>query len=62
MKLDTSQLRKLSVEFHVDPRSIQKEQSQPGSVRGDAGHRVRAALQAFSEEHGRLRLEQFHEK
>ena len=30
--------------FQVDPRSIEKEAEQPGSVKGMAGDRARAAL------------------
>ena len=44
MTLDTPTLRELSVRFQVDPRSIKREREEPGSVRGMAGHRARAAL------------------
>ena len=46
MPLDTPTLRELSVRFQVDPRSIKRERDQPGSVRGMAGRRARAALAA----------------
>jgi hypothetical protein len=42
--MDLYALRKLALDYQVDPRSIKKEQAQPGSVRGMAGHRARAAL------------------
>lgn len=38
--------RRLAVEHHVDPRSIRREAAQPGSVRGMAGERARAAARA----------------
>lgn len=41
---DTGTLRRLAVEYQVDPRSIRRELREPGSVRGMAGHRARAAL------------------
>jgi hypothetical protein len=47
MNLDTATLRRLSVEYQVDPRSIRREHDCPGSVRGMAGHRARAAVAAL---------------
>ncbi len=43
-RIPTHELRRLAVAFDVDPRSIAKEQLQPGSVRGVAGERARAAI------------------
>lgn len=42
--LDTATLRALAVKHLVDPRSIAKEYEEPGSVKGMAGARARAAL------------------
>jgi hypothetical protein len=41
---DTFTLRRLSVEFDLDPRTIKKELRAPGSVAGSAGRRARAAI------------------
>jgi hypothetical protein len=41
---DTATLRRLAVAHDVDPRSIVRELRQPGSVRGMAGARARAAV------------------
>lgn len=48
---DTASLRRLAVEFGVDPRSILRELREPGSVKGMAGERARAAATAWK--HGR---------
>jgi len=44
MQLDTATLRRLSVKYSVDPRTIRRELAKPGSVQGMAGERARAAL------------------
>jgi hypothetical protein len=46
---DASTLRRLAVRHGVDPRSIQRELSAPGSVRGMAGERARAAVTELRE-------------
>jgi hypothetical protein len=43
-KLDWSTLYRLAALASADPRSIQKEYLNPGSVRGAAGYRIRAVL------------------
>jgi hypothetical protein len=44
-KLDTAEIRALAVEFSVAPQSIEKVLA-GGTVRGLAGHRIRAGLSA----------------
>ena len=39
-------LRELAVQAQADPRTVQRELREPGSVRGIVGDRVRAALKA----------------
>ncbi len=41
---DAATLRRLAVTHDVDPRSIVRELREPGSVRGMAGARARAAV------------------
>ena len=48
--LDWANLRKLAVEAEVDPRTIKKELSEPGSVLGMSGDRAREVLI----KHGRI--------
>jgi hypothetical protein len=44
--LPTALARELAVKYQVDPRSIQREHRSPGTVRGMAGDRARAALRS----------------
>jgi hypothetical protein len=46
-EFDTHTIRRAAVAFDVDPRSIRRELEVPGSVRGAAGHRARAAVTAL---------------
>lgn len=43
-QVDTATARHLAVEADADPRSVRRELRAPGSVRGMAGHRIRAVL------------------
>lgn len=45
---DAASVRRLAVTADADPRTVLRELRKPGSVRGMAGQRIRAALQAFS--------------
>jgi hypothetical protein len=42
--IDTLTIRSIGVDADADVRSVQKELERPGSVRGRAGERIRAAL------------------
>jgi hypothetical protein len=44
MKIDAATKRRLAVKYSLDPRTIDKEGRQPGSVRGLPGERARQAL------------------
>lgn len=44
--LGTARARRIAVAADADPRSVVKEHLAPGSVRGAAGERIRAALAA----------------
>lgn len=44
LRPDAATLRRLAVTHDVDPRSIVRELLKPGSVRGMAGTRARAAV------------------
>lgn len=42
--LTAHQVRAVAVAATVDPRSVLRELTEPGSVRGDAGRRIREAI------------------
>lgn len=44
--LSLSKLRRLAAEAEADPRTVQRELRQPGSVRSMVGFRIREALRA----------------
>jgi hypothetical protein len=49
----TGMIRRVAVSASADPRSVQRELREPGSVRGMAGDRIRRALHALDLSHAR---------
>ena len=47
--MPAKQMRALAALANVDPRTVRKELDTPGSVKGKAGERIRAALAQESE-------------